>query len=87
MDLAGRLSGRVQITTDGHCAHLSAVEDAFGTEVDLRFSRSSFRELAHYRLGRSLALSFPLCSAHKMSFGLKPVEIKRDAFDYSQLEG
>jgi IS1 family transposase len=34
MDLAGRLSGRVQITTDGHRAYLSAVEDAFGTEVD-----------------------------------------------------
>src|SRR5439155_4236887 len=33
-DLAGRLSGRVQITTDGHRAYLNAVEDAFGTDVD-----------------------------------------------------
>jgi len=33
-DLAGRLSGRVQITTDGHGAYLNAVPDAFGTDVD-----------------------------------------------------
>ena len=29
-DLAGRLASRVQLTTDGHRAYLSAVEDAFG---------------------------------------------------------
>ena len=28
-DLAGRLVNRVQLTTDGHKAYLSAVEDAF----------------------------------------------------------
>lgn len=33
-DLAGRLSSRVQLTTDGHRAYLSAVEDAFGSNVD-----------------------------------------------------
>jgi IS1 family transposase len=33
-DLAGRLRDRVQLTTDGHKAHLEAVERAFGTEVD-----------------------------------------------------
>jgi IS1 family transposase len=33
-DLAGRLSGRVQITTDGLKAYISAVEDAFGGDVD-----------------------------------------------------
>jgi IS1 family transposase len=33
-DLAGRLSNRVQLTTDGHRAYLSAVEGAFGSEVD-----------------------------------------------------
>ena len=33
-DLAGRLSNRVQLTTDGHRAYLSAVEDAFGANVD-----------------------------------------------------
>jgi IS1 family transposase len=33
-DLKGRLANRVQLTTDGHGAYLSAVEDAFGSEVD-----------------------------------------------------
>lgn len=33
-DLAGRLSSRVQLTTDGHRAYLEAVEGAFGCEVD-----------------------------------------------------
>lgn len=33
-DLAGRLANRVQLTTDGHKAYLSAVEDAFGSEID-----------------------------------------------------
>jgi len=33
-DLAERLPYRVQLTTDGHGAYLSAVEGAFGSEVD-----------------------------------------------------
>ena len=33
-DVAGRLSHRVQLTTDGHKPYLSAVEDAFGSDVD-----------------------------------------------------
>jgi IS1 family transposase len=33
-DLVGRLSGRVQLTTDGLKAYVSAVEDAFGGDVD-----------------------------------------------------
>jgi hypothetical protein len=33
-DLAGRLANRVQLTTDGHKAYLTAVEDAFGSEID-----------------------------------------------------
>src|SRR5712672_4950 len=33
-DVAGRLSNRVQLTTDGHAAYLDAVNDAFGTNVD-----------------------------------------------------
>ena len=33
-DLAGRLSNRVQLTTDGHKAYLTAVESAFGGEID-----------------------------------------------------
>jgi IS1 family transposase len=33
-DLKARLANRVQLTTDGHRAYLTAVEDAFGSEVD-----------------------------------------------------
>jgi IS1 family transposase len=33
-DLASRLVHRVQLTTDGNRVYLSAVEDAFGTEID-----------------------------------------------------
>lgn len=33
-DLASRLAGRAQITTDGHNMYLDAVEDAFGAGVD-----------------------------------------------------
>ena len=33
-DLASRLRGRVQLTTDGHSAYLSAVDGAFGRAID-----------------------------------------------------
>jgi IS1 family transposase len=33
-DLQARLADRVQLTTDGHKAYLSAVEDAFGANID-----------------------------------------------------
>jgi IS1 family transposase len=33
-DAASRIRGRVQITTDGHKAYLTAVEEAFGADVD-----------------------------------------------------
>ena len=33
-DLAGRLAHRVQLTTDGYRVYLSAVEEAFGSNVD-----------------------------------------------------
>jgi IS1 family transposase len=33
-DLAGRLSNRVQLTTDGHHAYLSAVSESFGQDID-----------------------------------------------------
>ena len=33
-DLASRIKGRTQLTSDGHKAYLSAVEDAFGSEID-----------------------------------------------------
>lgn len=33
-DLASRLAGRIQLTTDSHVAYADAVEEAFGTDVD-----------------------------------------------------
>src|SRR5712671_5759026 len=33
-DLRGRLANRVQLTTDGHSAYLSAVEETFGADID-----------------------------------------------------
>jgi len=33
-DLASRLEGRVQLTTDGHGPYIRAVDDAFGTDID-----------------------------------------------------
>jgi IS1 family transposase len=33
-DVASRLKHRVQLTTDGHKPYLSAVEDAFGSDID-----------------------------------------------------
>jgi IS1 family transposase len=33
-DLASRLANRVQLTTDGHKPYLTAVEDAFGCDID-----------------------------------------------------
>lgn len=33
-DLSARLAHRVQLTTDGHAVYLSAVDEAFGTQID-----------------------------------------------------
>jgi len=33
-DVAGRLSNRIQLTTDGHKMYLTAVPDAFGNKID-----------------------------------------------------
>ena len=33
-DLAGRLANRIQLTTDGHAAYLSAVDNTFGNDID-----------------------------------------------------
>ncbi|HTO55152.1 MAG TPA: IS1 family transposase, partial [Myxococcota bacterium] len=33
-DLAGRLTNRIQLTTDGYSVYIRAVEDAFGEDID-----------------------------------------------------
>ena len=42
MDLAGRLFGRVQLTTDGFKVYLGAVEDAFGADIDYAMLRKVY---------------------------------------------
>jgi IS1 family transposase len=43
-DLAGRLSDRVQLTTDGHKPYLEAVEKAFGGEIDYAMLKKLYGE-------------------------------------------
>lgn len=42
-DVASRLSNRIQLTTDGHRMYLSAVEDAFGGEIDYAILNKIYR--------------------------------------------
>ena len=42
MDLASRLRWRVQLTTDGLTSYLSAVEDAFGADIDYAMLRKTY---------------------------------------------
>src|SRR6267142_6657157 len=46
-DLRGRLVNRVQLTTDGHSAYLSAVEEAFGADVDYGMLVKLYGEPSH----------------------------------------
>jgi len=46
-DVAGRLANRVQLTTDGHKAYLSAVEGAFGADVDYAMLVKLYGEAPH----------------------------------------
>ena len=46
-DLRGRLANRVQLTTDGHKAYLSAVEEAFGADIDYGMLVKLYGEPAH----------------------------------------
>jgi IS1 family transposase len=42
-DVAARLSNRIQLTTDGHRMYLSAVEDAFGANIDYAMLNKIYR--------------------------------------------
>src|SRR5712691_11572578 len=42
-DVAGRLSNRIQLTTDGHRMYLSAVDDALGGDVDYAMLHKVYR--------------------------------------------
>ena len=42
-DVASRISNRIQLTTDGHRMYLSAVEDAFGGDIDYAMLHKIYR--------------------------------------------
>jgi IS1 family transposase len=42
-DVAARLSNRIQLTTDGHRMYLSAVDDAFGGDIDYAMLNKMYR--------------------------------------------
>jgi IS1 family transposase len=42
-DLKARLANRVQLATDGHRAYLTAVEDAFGAEINYAMLQKIYR--------------------------------------------
>jgi IS1 family transposase len=46
-DLCGRLANRVQLTTDGHKAYLSAVEETFGADIDYGMLVKLYGEPSH----------------------------------------
>ena len=57
-DLASRLSSRVQLTTDGHYAYLTAVEGAFGLDVDYAMLVKTYGE----PVGEEHRYSPPVCT-------------------------
>lgn len=73
-DLAARLSNRVQLTTDGHKAYLSAVEDAFGADVDY----AMLVKIYGAPVGQEARYSPPVCIAanpHTVSGNPNPVHV------------
>lgn len=51
-DLRSRLTGRTQVTTDGHKPYLAAVEAAFGSDVDYGMLDKQYETRADGRHGR-----------------------------------
>jgi len=48
-DVASRLSNRVQLTTDGNTAYFTAVEDAFGDDIDYAVLNKIYSDVGHAR--------------------------------------
>jgi IS1 family transposase len=69
-DAAGRLAGRVQLTTDGHKAYLEAVEGAFGADVDYAMLVKLFGAAPESAKGRYSPAE--CIGVHKAAIGGKP---------------
>jgi IS1 family transposase len=68
-DCANRITGRVQITTDGHRAYLEAVESAFGSEVDYAvlqkiYGAPSEEEIRRYSPARCIGADLKVVSGN-----------------------
>ena len=61
-DLAGRLSNRVQLTTDGHKVYLNAIENAFGNDIDYAMLVKQYGEC---REGGEVRYSPAVCTGAK----------------------
>ena len=58
-DLASRLRNRVQLTTDGHRAYLSAVETAFGAGIDYAVLHKIYAAPQGLPAAQTVALGLP----------------------------
>jgi IS1 family transposase len=81
-DLAGRLSKRVQLTTDGHKPYLEAVENAFGADIDYAMLVKLYGTGLRARVARrsgSIALAFARAHAKPSSRASPTTTIFRQA--------
>ena len=68
LDLQSRLTHRVQLTTDGHHAYWTAVEDAFGSDVDYAqlikmYGKPDFKEVK-YSAGECIGIKKEKIQGH-----------------------
>ncbi|AWI88463.1 MULTISPECIES: DDE-type integrase/transposase/recombinase [Methylobacteriaceae] len=59
LDVADRLKGRVQLTSDGHKPYLEAVEGAFGADIDFAVLQKTYGTAPEAKQGR---YSPPICT-------------------------
>jgi len=76
-DLKERLANRVQLTTDGHRAYLTAVEDAFGSEVDFAMLQKIYGTVQETLETR---YSPAICRGHRSEVPYSPKKIANESF-------
>lgn len=83
-DVASRLSGRVQLTTDGHSAYLSAVPGVFGLDVDYAMLVKTYGEdpNSEHRYSPPVVLS---CESKKIIGFPEPKHISTSYVERSNL--
>lgn len=71
-DLAGRLSSRIQLTTDGHKIYVEAVKDAFGTDIDYAMLVKHYSNPSDYRAAEKRYSPSKFVSADKRRIAGNP---------------